>query len=210
MIDPNLFRIRIFLAGNAALFLNALARGGVMFIMSWYFQAVLDDSPFTAGIKMLPLAFVMMVSAPIAGRVSDVIGARWLSTCGLVLTTAGMLWMSQLGVHAPYVYWAATFVLLGLGNGVFNAPNTSVVMGAVPAQRRGVASATRTLLFNTGRNTAIALLMAIISTVMSYTTLAALFNGSTAAQHSFSTTAFMDGLHRVFLVGVAFGVLAII
>jgi hypothetical protein len=63
---------------------------------------------------------------------------------------------------------------------------------------------------NTGRTTAIALLMAIISTVMSYSTLAALFGGSTTALHSFSATTFMDGLHRVFLVGVAFGVLAIV
>lgn len=210
MMDLALFRIRVFAAGNAALFLNALARGGTMFIMSWYFQAVLDDSPLIAGLKMLPLAATMMVSAPIAGRISDRIGSRGLSTAGLVLTTASMAWMGTFQVRVPYVELAAAFVLLGTGNGVFNAPNSSVVMGSVPAQRRGVAAASRTLMLNSGRTVAIALTMAIVATSMSYATLVALFAGSTAALHGFSAVSFMDGLHKVFFVGAAFGILAIV
>ncbi|MGH2519992.1 MAG: MFS transporter, partial [Chloroflexota bacterium] len=103
MMDLALFRIRIFWAGQTSLFLNALARGGVMFIMTWYFQSVLDDSPLTAGLKMLPLAVMMMLSAPIAGRLSDLFGSRWLSTFGLVMTTAALAWMSTFAVNVPYV-----------------------------------------------------------------------------------------------------------
>ena len=54
MMDPSLFRIRLFLAGNVSLLLNAIARGSTMFILSWYFQTVLGNSPLSAGLKLLP------------------------------------------------------------------------------------------------------------------------------------------------------------
>src|SRR6185312_15534102 len=171
MMDPLLFRIRMFWAGNLAMFINALARGSTMFIMSWYFQAVLGDSPLEAGGKLLPMAVVMAASAPLAGRMADKFGSRWLATLGLTGTTVAMAWMATLPVDVAYVWVAICLVLLGLSNAFFNAPNTTAVMAAVPAQRRGVAAGTRSLLLNSGQTMSIALTMAIISTTMSYQTL---------------------------------------
>src|SRR6185312_7940212 len=90
MMDPLLFRIRMFWAGNLAMFLNSLSRGSTMFIMSWYFQAVVQDPPLTAGAKMLPMAVVMGASAPVAGRMADRFGSRYLASLGLVGTTVSM------------------------------------------------------------------------------------------------------------------------
>src|SRR6185312_12564265 len=92
MMDPHLFRIRMFWAGNLAMFLNALSRGATMFIMSWYFQAVVGDQPLVAGLKMLPMAVSMALSAPLAGLLTDRLGSRYLPTLGLIGTTASMVW----------------------------------------------------------------------------------------------------------------------
>jgi MFS family permease len=210
MIDPALFKIRVFWAGNSALFLNALSRGATMYIMSWYFQAVLQNSPLAAGLKMLPLAVTMAVSAPLAGRLSDKLPARELATVGLVGTAVAMLWMTTFPVDVPYVYLAIALVLMGLSNTFFNAPNTTAVMGSVPAHRRGIASGTRTLLVNSGQTIAIALTMAIVATTMSYQTLVTLFSGTAEAGQALDAVAFMDGLHKVFLAGAVMSIAAII
>ena len=122
MMDPTLFRIRLFLAGNVSLLLNAIARGSTMFILSWYFQTVLGNSPLRAGLKLLPLVSTMMLFAPISGRLSDRFGSRWLSTGGLVITGIGQLWLVSLPVDAPYRTLAFALAVLGTGNGLFNSP----------------------------------------------------------------------------------------
>jgi EmrB/QacA subfamily drug resistance transporter len=210
MMDPLLFRIRMFWAGNMALFINALARGSTMFILSWYFQTVLEDPPVTAGLKLLPMASVMALSAPLAGRMADRFGSRWLATLGLCGNTVAMFWMASFPVNVDYTLMAICLVLLGLSNAFFNAPNTSAVMAAVPAQRRGVAAGTRSLLLNSGQTMSIALTMAIVATAMSYQTLVALFAGSADAAHGLDSAAFMDGFHKVFFVSALLSVVAIV
>jgi EmrB/QacA subfamily drug resistance transporter len=209
MIDLALLRIRMFWAGNLALFINALARGSTMFILSWYFQAVLNDPPVTAGLKLLPMASVMALSAPLAGRMADRFGSRWLATLGLCGNTVAMAWMVTFPLDVPYPIVAVCLVLLGLSNAFFNAPNTSAVMAAVPARRRGVAAGTRSLLLNSGQTMSIALTMAIVSTAMSYGTLVSLFAGSADAAHAVDAAAFMTGFHRVYLVSAALSLIAI-
>lgn len=210
MMDLSLFRIRLFLFGNISMFLNALARGATMFVMSWYFQAVLGDSPLIAGVKLLPLVITMMALAPLAGRLSDRFGSRWLSTLGLAMGLAARIWMSTFALGVSYVVVALALALTGLGNALFNSPNTSAVMGAVPSNRRGVAAGTRTLLNNSGQSMAIAMTMVVLSTVMSYHVLAELFTGVAAGGASFHGHAFMRGFHEVFFVGAIITAVAMV
>jgi len=153
MMDFSLFRVRLFWAGNTSLFLNALGRGSTMFIMSWFFQAVLNDSPLISALKLLPLPLAMVVFAPLAGRLSDRLGSRWLSTIGLACTLIAQLLMASFPVTASYIMWGIALAILGIGNGLFNSPNMSAVMGSVPPNRRGVAAGMTTLLFNSGQTT---------------------------------------------------------
>jgi EmrB/QacA subfamily drug resistance transporter len=210
MMDLQLFRIRMFWAGNLAMFINTLARGSTMFILSWYFQAVLRDQPVVAGLKLLPMAVVMAIAAPLAGRMADRFPSRGLATLGLVGTTIAMGWMATFPVDVHYIIVAGCLVLLGLSNTLFNAPNTTAVMACVPARRRGVAAGARSLLLNSGQTMSIALTMAIVSTAMSYGTLVALFSGSAEAAHGLDSAAFMEGFHKVFLLGAVLSIVAIV
>lgn len=210
MMDFGLFRIRLFWAGNTSLLLNSLARGSTQFILSWYFQAVLRDSPLIAGLKLVPMVATMVIVAPIAGRLSDRLGSRGLTTVGLGVTLIAQLWMITFAVTVPYLMLAIALVLLGTGNGLFNSPNSSAVMGSVPANRRGVAGGMRTLLNNTGQTLAIATAMVILSTVMSYQLLTGLFTGVARGAQSVNGQVFMQGFHKVFVFSAAISVVAII
>ncbi len=210
MMELALFRVRLFWSGNASLFLNALGRGSTMFIMSWFFQSVLNDSPLVSAMKLLPLPVTMVVFSPIAGRLSDRLGSRWLSTIGLTCTLVAQLMMISFAISAPYIVWGIALAILGVGNGLFNSPNMSAVMGSVPPNRRGVAAGMTTLLFNSGQTLAIATTMVILSTVMSYKLLAELFTGTATGGESINGVAFMQGLHEVFLVGAVITVVAIV
>lgn len=210
MMDFTLFRIRLFWAGNTSLLLNSLARGSTQFILSWYFQAVLRDSPLIAGLKLLPMIATMIVVAPIAGRLSDRFGSRGLSAIGLACTLVAQLWMITFAVTVPYALLAAALALLGTGNGLFNSPNSSAVMGSVPANRRGVAGGMRTLLNNTGQTLAIATAMVVLSTVMSYQLLAGLFTGAARGSQSINGQVFMQGFYKVFIFSAAISAIAIL
>jgi MFS family permease len=209
MIDLTLFRVRLFWACNASLLLNALARGSTGFVMSWYFQAVLHDSPLIAGLKLIPMVSTMVLLAPVAGRLSDRFGSRWLATLGLTFTLLAQLWMITFPVDVPYPTLGIALAVLGVGNGLFNSPNTSALMGSVPSNRRGVAAGMRTLLNNTGQTTAVAAAMVVLSTVMSYQVLSALF-GSGGGETALEAQLFMRGFHEVFLVSAAISAVAIV
>ena len=209
MIDLNLFKVRLFLMGNISLLLNALARGSTMFIMSWYFQSVLEDSPLVAGLKLLPMIGAMVLLSPISGRLSDRFGSRSLSTIGLACALVAQIWLITVPVTVSYSLLGIALAMLGIGNGLFNAPNTNAVMSAVPPNRRGVAAGTRMLLNNTGQTMAIAVAMVTLSMVMSHDLLNGLFTGVEDGGHTVDGAAFMRGFHLVFAFSAVTSVIAI-
>jgi MFS family permease len=79
-----------------------------------------------------------------------------------------------LGVHSPY--WQSTLwlLLMGIGSGMFNSPNTAAMMGTVPPGRRGVSAGARTMLQNTGAVISIAFVLALVTAAIPKPTLFAI------------------------------------
>ncbi len=140
LVDLTLFKIREFAAGQAAGVFATLALSTATLLFPFYWQALRGFSAERAGIVMLPLPFAIALSAPTAGRFSDVVGARWIATSGLALV-AFALWLIG-GITAAMPLWNVLIrlFLLGLGLGTFTAPNNNAVMTAAPTHRRGIAS----------------------------------------------------------------------
>jgi MFS family permease len=189
--------------------MSMLSRGANQFVLTWYFQALLLDSPLSAGLKLIPLSVAVAVVSPISGRLGDKFGSRWVSTFGLCGSLVAQLWMSRLSTDTPYSQLFVAMLLLGAGHGFFQTPNTVAVMSAVPANRRGVAAGSRNLLFNTGQTMAIGVAMVILSTTMSYKALVALFAGTDTGT-AIPTAAFVDGLHHVYFVAALLTGVAVI
>ena len=150
LIDLSLFRIRIFAYGQASSFLNSIARGAVMILLILFFQGLRGYDPLTASILITPLAIGLIISGPLGGNLSDKYGSRWISTGGLMVSLVGLAGLALMQYDTPYWVLAVWMFVNGFGSGLFQPPNTSAIMAAVPFERRGVASSMRAFLGNAG------------------------------------------------------------
>jgi MFS family permease len=158
MFRMALFRIRGFAAGIVAALLVAMARGGLQFMLILWLQGIwlplhgyaFAETPLWAGIYLLPLTAGFLVSGPLFGRLSDRHGTRTFATLGLVLVAVSFLGLLALPVDFSYSTFAVLLLLSGIGQGMFAAPNTSAIMGSVPASERGIASGMRSTVQNSG------------------------------------------------------------
>ncbi len=201
MFDLTLFRIRTFVAGNLAAGLASLARGAFTFIMVFYFQGLLGLSAERAGILLIPLSAAFAIAGPVSGTISDRTGARFLGTGGLLLSVSGFLLLVTFPADGPYPVLALAMVLLGVGQGMFAAPNRAVVMSSVPAERRGVAAGTGTTFLNAGHLGSLALGFTVLAGVVPRATLGAVFSGEPSSS-PLDVGAVMAALHLLFSVGL--------
>jgi MFS family permease len=158
MFQLGLFRIRAFAAGSVAGFFAAIARGGLQFMLIIWLQGIwlplhgynFVDTPLWAGIYLLPLTIAFLASGPISGYLSDRYGSRGFATAGMFVFGASFIGLLLLPVDFSYWAFALLIVLNGIGVGMFAAPNSSSIMGSVPAAQRGAASGMRSTFQNTG------------------------------------------------------------
>jgi len=195
MLDLQIFKDRLFAAATGAAFINGLARFALMFLFVFYFQGAQSNSPIEAGIKLIPLALGMLIASPIAGAYADRHGSRTLAASGMLVSAAGLAAMTTLGVHTPYWEAGLWLLVVGVGSGMFNSPNTAAMMGAVPAYRRGIAAGARTLVQNTGAVLSIAFVLAIITSAVPKATLFAVFSGLTKGLSEQKLAPFIDNMH---------------
>src|SRR5215210_451785 len=177
MLDLTIFENRMFSAATGAAFINGLSRFALMFVFVFYFQGVKGDDPITAGIKLAPLALGMLVASPLAGVFADRHGSRGLAALGMLVSAAGLALMTSLGVDSPYWQSSLWLAIVGVGSGMFNSPNTSAMMGAVPEDRRGIAAGARTMLQNTGAVISIAFVLAVVTAAVPKDVLLQIFSG---------------------------------
>ncbi len=210
MLDLGIFRNRLFAAASAASFINGLARFALMFLFVFYYQGAQGDTPLHAGINLIPLALGMLVASPIAGIYADRHGSRMLAAMGMLVTAAGLAAMTTLGVHSPYWQSGLWLLIVGVGSGMFNSPNTAAMMGVVPAKRRGVAAGARTLLQNTGAVLSIAFVLAIVTSAVPKATLFAIFSGLSKGLSEQKLAPFISNMHVALWVLAATSALGIV
>jgi MFS family permease len=158
LFQLSLFRIRAFTAGNIATFVVAMARGGLQFMLIIWLQGIwlplhgydYSQTPLWAGVFLLPLTVGFLISGPLAGMLSDRFGTRGMATAGMVVFGSSFIGLIVLPVDFSYWTFAALIAINGIGSGMFAAPNTSAIMGSVPARYRGVASGMRSTFQNSG------------------------------------------------------------
>jgi len=170
MIQLDLFRIRAFTAGNIAGFCSAVARGGLQFMLVMWLQGIwlplhgysFSRTPLYAGLYMLPLTFGFLVAGPVSGTLSDRVGSRGIATAGALVISLSFLGLMLLPVDFTYPVFASMLLLSGIATGMFTSPNSSSIMGSVPAAQRGVASGTRSTFLNSGTAISIAVVFTLL------------------------------------------------
>jgi EmrB/QacA subfamily drug resistance transporter len=164
MLDLSLFRSGTFTGANTVVLLVTLAMFGVFFFVSLYMQNVLGYSAVQAGAAFLPMTLLVVLGAPIAGRLSDRFGSRWLLAGGMLLVGTQLLYFSTLGVHESY--WALVPGLLagGIAMPMVMTPATAAGLSGVAVDKAGVGSA----VLNSSRQVGGSLGIALIGAIMAH------------------------------------------
>ncbi len=195
MLDLSLFKIPSFVGANVVALLVSLGMFGVFFFVSLYVQNVLGFSPTKSGAIFLPMTILIILIAPIAGKLSDRIGGRWLMGGGMATLGVSLLLYQRIGLHSTFWTLLPALILGGIGMAMTMSPMTSVAMASVPVDKAGVGSGVLNSFRQVGGALGIAVMGAILASYVAapVTTLA-------------GKQQFVDGLHAALLVsaGIAF------
>ncbi len=190
MLDLSLFRSTLFSASTASAVFNYICIYSVLFLLPFFLIQTRGLDPAQAGLILTAQPIIMAVMAPLSGTLSDRMGARLLSTAGMLILAGGLFLLSQTNIESPLSYIALSLATVGLGTGVFISPNTSALLGAAPPHRRGIASGIMATARNMGMVLGVGLAGAVFTTVQAQ------------AQAAGSATATADGIQAGFLVAV--------
>jgi EmrB/QacA subfamily drug resistance transporter len=141
MLEIRLFRNPRFSAANIAVTLVFFAMFGSMYFLTQYLQYVLGYSAMTAGAALIPLAAVMMITAPNSARLAERFGTKLVVAAGLSFVAGALALLSQAEVGSSYSFLAVVLGLLGFGMSIAMAPATESIMGSLPQEKAGVGSA---------------------------------------------------------------------
>jgi DHA2 family methylenomycin A resistance protein-like MFS transporter len=142
MLPLGLLRRPGFSAANAVACSMNLAALGMLFVITLFLQTVQHRSALAAGLALLPLFVPLSVLAPLAGRATARVGPRWPMAAGLITSAAGVAWLSALHAGSGYLTLLPALALWGIGLGILTPAVVAAAIGAVPAARAGLASAT--------------------------------------------------------------------
>jgi len=213
MFRLNLFKIRAFTAANIAALLAALGRGGLQFMLIIWLQGIwlpqhgysFSQTPLWAGIYMIPLTVGFLAVGPLAGILSDRLGARVLSTVGLLVSGATFLLLELVPMNFSYVWFALLIFFFAVGMGLFFSPNQAGVMNSLPPDQRGAGAGMLNTFQNSAQVLSIGLFFTIVVLGLASTLPAHLYHGlvlagvGSAAAHEVASEPPIGSLFSAFL-----------
>jgi EmrB/QacA subfamily drug resistance transporter len=166
LIKFKLFSSPAFSLQNINVMLIQLGMAGVMILMPFYLEMVKGIPTDNAGTILLALPIGMILTSPIAGRISDVIGTKRPIIIGFAVSAAALFFLSTLSAHSSVGHAEIYLFLLGAGSGFAYAPLNSAVMGAVPPEERGSTSGLIKMMTNLGSSLGVALVMLVATAAL--------------------------------------------
>ncbi len=165
MLDLSIFKNPRFSAANGVITLSFFALFGVMFLMTQYWQLVHGYTPLQAGIRILPHALTMAITAPLSARLVERIGTKRVVMLGLGLMASGMFVMSFIQADSSYPRVILNFMMLSAGMGLTMAPATESVMGSLPRAKAGIGAAMNDTTRQVGGALGVAVIGSIVTSV---------------------------------------------
>jgi MFS family permease len=163
ILDPALFKDKVFSSAMGALFLHFVAAPPYMLVIPFYLVLGLQMSASDAGLLMAVTSMTTMVFGPGSGWLSDRFNRVWFAAIGAAAAALSFVCMLGFDLQSTAGTIGAAFVLLGVGAGTFQPANNSIIMAAVTREHLGSASA----LIATERQVGIAVGMAWTGTLFS-------------------------------------------
>jgi len=136
-----LFRDRNYAVTNWVSGVLAIGMMGIFLPLTIYLQSVLGFSALKAGLALAPASLVSLFVAPVAGRLTDKIGGKYILMSGLALFAVGIGWIGLIAQpDSNWPVFVAPLLVTGLGMGCIFAPLVTTAMRNVQPQLAGAAS----------------------------------------------------------------------
>ena len=185
------FSNKRFTRSNFAAFMNYAGTYAVAFFLGLYLQRVLNLPADMAGIVLLAQPALQAIFSPFVGKLSDKTDSRYLSTLGMLILAVGLVGCSRLTGETALIYLIGCEILLGIGFAFFSSPNTSAIMNSVDKKDYSSASASLSVMRQSGMVLAMAIAMCSIS----------IFLGSTEMLNPETVPYFLTSMRTTFYIG---------
>lgn len=140
LIGLQIFAYREFSLAISTMLVSFMCTAAGMVLIPFYLEGLLNLEPTQVGLVLVTVPIVTIVIAPLSGRISDKIGYRLLTTLGLAIMSAGIFWTSTLDQFSTRADVVLRLIVMGLGSGLYQVPNSTVMMAAVPRRFTPIAS----------------------------------------------------------------------
>lgn len=189
LLQLDIFKNKLFSISVFCAFISFAAISSINIIQPFYLQEVIKLSPSSTGLFMMVYPLILTVVAPISGYLSDKIGSEFLTFIGISLTAVGLIFMSTLNEYSTIGVMMIFVSILSLGNGLFQSPNTSLVMSTVPKHKLGIAGSVNALVRNVGMVFGVSFSTTLLYNRMSY-------------KIGYKVSSFVQGREDVFIYGM--------
>lgn len=198
MLHLTLFKNPLFSLSILCGFLVFVSNFCFNIISPFYTQNILHLKPISAGFLLMLFPITMAIVAPFSGALSDKIGSELLTFAGLIVMVVAQIGLATLHGGSSFTFVGMLVALLGMGTGLFQSPNNSLVMSTVPKTQLGIAGSVNSLVRNLGMIVGISLATTTLFSVMS-------------AKAGYRVTGlipnrpdiFLEGMHIVFLLSAS-------
>ncbi len=163
VVDLRHFRNRQFAAANISALISFIAMFSIILLMPFYLQNELGYSTEKMSIVFLAVPLVMSVVSPFSGWLSDRTNSYVLSSIGIAIGALSILSLGYLNADSSFIDISLRFSLLGLGMGLFQPPNNSIIMGSLPKDKLGISAGIMGTMRNMGMVIGVAVSGAVFS-----------------------------------------------
>ena len=164
MLQLTFFRSRRFSVAMGAVALVIFALMGAMFLLTQYLQFSLGYTALEAGMRVAPIALLLLVFAPLSPFLVRRVGTKPVVFTGMGIIAVGFGLLSQTTVAGSYLDAVPALICLGMGTGLALAPCTESVMGSLPPEQAGVGSGTNSAALQIGGALGVAVLGSLLNT----------------------------------------------
>lgn len=167
LLQLSLFQNRLFSLSIFCAFISFVSISCFTIIQPFYLQNAMQYTPAFTGLIMAVYPLVMAVVAPTSGYISDKIGSELLTFLGLAINSAGLFLMATLNEHSSLRSLIIYIVMMSIGNGLFQSPNTSLIMSNAPRNMLGISGSVNALIRNLGMISGTSLAVMVLYSLMS-------------------------------------------
>ncbi len=164
MLQLSFFRSRRFSVAIGGMAMVIFALMGGLFLLTQYLQFSLGYTALQTGLRVAPIAAVLIVAAPLSSLLVRLVGTKPVVFTGMALIALGFALLSGVTVRSNYLDVLPAFFLMGTGTGLAFAPCTESVMGSLPLDQAGVGAATNSAALQIGGALGVGVLGSLLNT----------------------------------------------